>query len=1301
MRIFHKLILSFLFITLMIWAVGFFSIRTFQETREKTIANYSFSVARMVLDEVDEELYSNFIRLSARSKGDRLQRTLEASGQAFEKMASSEESIDREERAWVAAPRDQVTPFMQELLDLPLSHSFRQEQEVDRRHMGYALFPELFVTNRFGAIAAMSNKTSDYRQNDEWWWRQAWEKGTFFGPIEYDPSLGMYSIALACRVENDRGEPLGVFKGALDLHEIEDRLKKSEKNLPFRSGRLALFDTAGRYVFPREKFGQEAEPFLKPYLADARADDQKDFQLLEDESGDRHFAVFLKSSGVKGYPVGQWILACTYKEQELFRPTENIRKFVFSIAGLATVLSCFLGFFVALSFSRPLEKLQRASAQLGKGDFSVKVGITSRDEFGDVARDFEEMADRIKSSTTSIERLDHEVEERKMLEKVSLENAEFLQKLMDSIPSPVFYKDISGVYIGCNKAFEDFFGIPQKKLRGKKVADLFPPEVARVYQEKDQELFDLPGVQVYEIAARNANKELRNIIFHKATFAGASGEIQGLIGVIMDITLRKKAEEAMRQSMELLAEMTNQVPGIVYQFYARPNGTRGFYYVSQSARQIFPLGPDLSEDFKRFIEIIVPEDRDGFVSSMEKAIREVHEWKYEWAILKPTGEKVWFSADSKPSLRENEVVFNGIMMDITERKKAEESLRESEERYRALFDGSGDAIMTIEPPDWRFTSGNLNALKIFQVEDSEAFVSLRLWDVSPDHQIDGCSSFEKAKERIETAIREGTCFFEWVHRRMNGEEFQATVLLARVEIKGKTLIQATVRDISARKAAEAQIRKLSQAIEQSPSCAVITDKEGRIEYVNQRFVELTGYSREEALGKNPRILKSGEHPPEFYKDLWDTILAGEDWQGQFCNRKKNGELYWEMAHIAPLRDEKGEITHFVAMKEDVTYRKQIEEQLRHSLRMEAVGRLAGGIAHDFNNMLTVINGYSGYVLGKMKPEDPIYDKIREIRDAGDCAATIVRQLLNLSRKEAAQPQLLKVSEATGRMKHILNRLLGDTIEMKLTHAEDAGFVKMDPGQLEQIFLNLIVNAREAMPEGGTLTVSTDLVRIETLHEEMIPRRNRAGDFVRITVSDTGAGIDPALRARIFEPFFTTKKRGMNTGLGLSIVYGIVEQVGGGISMESQVGKGTTFRVYLPRAAEESFSRDKIRLEDLPPGHAKLMLVEDESPVREFALQVLRERGYDVRVACGGEEALTMLDEDPGRRYDLLLTDLTMPKMNGKELVARIREKVPDLKVIFMSGYSEQAVAGVEGSAFLQKPFSHRALIMKVWDVLGR
>ena len=280
-------------------------------------------------------------------------------------------------------------------------------------------------------------------------------------------------------------------------------------------------------------------------------------------------------------------------------------------------------------------------------------------------------------------------------------------------------------------------------------------------------------------------------------------------------------------------------------------------------------------------------------------------------------------------------------------------------------------------------------------------------------------------------------------------------------------------------------------------------------------------------------------------------------------------------------------------------------------------------------------------------------------------------------------------------------MLGEEVELKVHHATEAVCVRMDPGQMEQIFLNLLVNAREAMPNGGVLTVTTDVVRMEEIHEEMKPLGKKTGDFIRISVQDTGTGIDPALRAQIFEPFFTTKKRGMNTGLGLSIVYGIVEQAGGAISLESQLGKGTTFRVYLPMAQEVLRGEEIRALEELPPGQGKILLVEDESPVREFALQVLRERGYDVCAKCGGEEALAMVANDPGRKYDLLLTDLTMPKMNGKELVTRIRQMMPELKVIFMSGYSGERVSDMKNVDFLQKPFSHKALSVKVFEVLGR
>lgn len=1170
MRIFHKLLLGFFSIALLIWVVGLFAIQSFQETREKSVVDHTTSLSTILLEGIYRQIYSDFVRLKVRSFGHTLQQTLQESNKVFSEMEDPQGTINRVDQEWLAVAGNKVTPFMQQILDLPLSGSFRQEQTFYLKHSGYDVFPELFVTNRFGALAGASNKTTDYRQDDETWWKEAWQKGFFFSPVEFDESSKSFSLAIAVRVENDRSEPIGVFKGVLDFRDIAEQLKRAEKNLLYRTGRLFLLDQKGRYLFPQEKFGKEAEPFIKDCLASNRAQDEAHLYFIKNVVGDPRIVVSVHSSGYEDYPGGGWVLLASYDPNEIFAPSRKMANFIFTVAGVATLLSVCIGLFLALSFSRPLEKLRRAADRFGEGDFGVKVGIISKDEFGTVARDFEMMAENLKNKTTSIENLDREIEERKLLEKVSLENARFLQKLMDSIPSPIFYKDVSKVYVGCNRAFEVFFGLSQKELVGKRDGELFSPELAEIYQEKDAELFALPGIQIYEASVANAAGESRSVVFQKATFTGPSGEVHGIIGVMMDITLRKRVEEA---------------------------------------------------------------------------------------------------------------------------------LRESEKRFMDVLYAAKDAILLIDGE--KFVDCNEAAVRMLGYPTREEFLLSHPSKLSPPQQPDGRNSFEGADEMMKIAFERGFHRFEWIHRKSSGEDFPVEVSLTPVAIHGKNMLHCLWRDMTELKKIEGRIRQLSQAIEQSPSCAVITDKEGKIEYVNQRFVDLTGYSREEALGQNPRILKSGEQSLEFYKELWDTILHGKDWQGQLCNKKKNGELYWELAHIAPIRNEKGEITHFVAVKEDITYRRQIEEQLRHSLRMEAVGRLAGGIAHDFNNMLTVINGYSGYIMGKMKPGDPYYDKVREIRDAGDCAATIVRQLLNLSRKEAPKPQLIRVDEAAGKMERMINRLIGEEIEFKVDHAAQAGFVKMDPGQMEQVLLNLLVNAREAMPVNGVLILATDIVPIAEIHEDLLPARIMTGDFVRITVKDTGVGIDPSLKKRIFEPFFTTKKRGMNTGLGLSIVYGIVEQAGGAISLESQLGRGTTFRVYLPKVQAVVEGEEVIALEELPRGRGKILLVEDESQVREFALEVLRERGYDVRVARGGEEALAMFAEDPGRPLDLLLTDLTMPKMNGKELALRIRETAPELKVIFMSGYSDQMIEDMKNAEFLQKPFSHGQLSVKVWSVLGR
>jgi signal transduction histidine kinase/ActR/RegA family two-component response regulator len=387
---------------------------------------------------------------------------------------------------------------------------------------------------------------------------------------------------------------------------------------------------------------------------------------------------------------------------------------------------------------------------------------------------------------------------------------------------------------------------------------------------------------------------------------------------------------------------------------------------------------------------------------------------------------------------------------------------------------------------------------------------------------------------------------------------------------------------------------------------------------------------------------------------------------------------------------------------DVTKRKQLEEQLRQSQKMEAIGQLAGGVAHDFNNLLTAINGYSSLALQRVEDGHPVKPYLEEVKKAGDRAANLTRQLLAFGRKQILQPVPLNLNAVVSDMNKMLRRLIGEDIELTAKLDPDLGRVMADPGQIEQVLVNLIVNARDAMPQGGNLIIETTNVEIDSGYVSG-QVGVQTGSYVKLAVSDTGVGMDEETRNRIFEPFFTTKEKGKGTGLGLSTVYGIVKQSGGNIWVYSGAGKGTTFKVYLPRA--KSIARvNKEKVEEATPrgGSETVLLVEDEEVVRGLARRILEQAGYSVVEASKADEAIRFCEEH-GNEVDLLLTDVVMPEMSGKELADRLKTQRPDLKMLFMSGYTDEAIVhhGVLDSSveFIQKPFTPAGLIEKVRDVL--
>lgn len=545
-----------------------------------------------------------------------------------------------------------------------------------------------------------------------------------------------------------------------------------------------------------------------------------------------------------------------------------------------------------------------------------------------------------------------------------------------------------------------------------------------------------------------------------------------------------------------------------------------------------------------------------------------------------------------------------------------------------------------------------------------------------------------------------------INERKRAEEALKNSLdMLKIAYKQATIYaQELTEEVNQRKRVDKERRQLIAAIEQTAESVVITDAQGQVIYVNPAFEHITGYSRAEIIGASTNILKSGQQDAAFYEKLWNTINVGQVWHGRFVNKKKDGSLYTLDATFSPVRDKSGAIVNYVEVGRDVTHELQLEQQYRHAQKMEAVGRLAGGVAHDFNNLLTVIIGYAEMIQAQLPADHPTQEFVETILDSGQHAVDLIKQLLAFSRQQITTPKVLDLNVVISNLSRMLRRLIGADIELKTNLLPDLWAIKIDPTQIEQVIANLAVNAHDAMPQGGQLTIETVNV---TLDEEYSASHlgSQPGEYVLLVVSDTGVGMSEEVKSRIFEPFFTTKEAGKGTGLGLSTVLGIVGQNGGYIWVESEPGQGTTFKIYFPRAMESATlptERPRYRTDDLPRGTETVLLVEDEPKVRDLATRLLQRQGYTVLTATNGVEAL-QVGQTYGGEIHLLLTDVVMPQMNGKALADQLKVIRPHIKILFASGYTDKTLIPAEAQgldvAFIQKPFSVMELSQKVRSVL--
>ncbi len=528
--------------------------------------------------------------------------------------------------------------------------------------------------------------------------------------------------------------------------------------------------------------------------------------------------------------------------------------------------------------------------------------------------------------------------------------------------------------------------------------------------------------------------------------------------------------------------------------------------------------------------------------------------------------------------------------------------------------------------------------------------------------------------------------------------------MASVAVENALLYQQAREEIAARTRAEAAASQWAAVVQSSHVAIVGWTLDTLVVRWNPAAQRLYGYAKEEIIGKPVSLLI----PPDRLDEL--TSILGQVRRGeavkpfQTVRRRKDGGLIDVLLGVSPIKDAEGRLVGASGISHDITEARRLEEQYRQAQKMEAVGHLAGGVAHDFNNLLTVINGYSDLLLGRLGPEDPMRGLLAEIHKAGERAGSLTRQLLAFSRRQVLEPKVLDLNAVVSDTEKMLRRLIGEDVLLAVVLDPVLGRVKVDPGQMQQVLLNLAVNARDAMPQGGRLTIETRNVTLDEDYARTHPDI-RPGEYAMLAVSDSGVGMDGATKARLFEPFFTTKGPGKGTGLGLATVYGIVKQSGGSIEVYSEPGQGATFKVYLPRVQEPvSSGKSFYGLRTMPRGSETVLLVEDEDAVRALAGHVLRSCGYAVLEAADGRQAVQVAEKHRGP-IDLLVSDVVMPHLGGRQLAERLVAGRPGLKVLFLSGYTDDAVVrhGVLGAdyAFLQKPFTTAGLAQKVREVLDQ
>lgn len=882
-----------------------------------------------------------------------------------------------------------------------------------------------------------------------------------------------------------------------------------------------------------------------------------------------------------------------------------------------------------------------------------------------------------------------DVTETRQSENELRRTSHLLQAVADGTTDAVFVKDVQGRYLFFNEAAARFVGRGVAEVIGQTDADIFEPASAERIKQRDRRVMDAGLVQTDEEELTAAGVT-RTYLVTKAPYRDNAGRVAGVIGISRDITQRKQAERELRASEERLRSLVAAVPDMIFRLDAAGVFTDckvepsteliapPEFFLGKHYREVMP--PTISEQIKQAIAV-------GRTSGQLQS--------FEYQFAPRPDQPQWYEARLMVAPDGQTLV---VARNVSARKQSEIALRQSEARLKLALATAAMGVW-----EWDLVTNEVfwspECYAIAQTPDFEGTNAGFQRLVHPDD----LSRVMEAKRR---AIEQRTNYeAEFRIIRPSGETRWVTNLgRTEYDADGRPRrMVGIVQDVTERHVDQDNLQKTEQLLraifDAEPECLKLLDADARILDMNAAGLAMIGVQdASQIIGHSAFEMLAPEFH-EAYRAMHERVLRGAKETLEFDVIGFGGVRRSFETHAVPLwRTDDPQPLH-LAITRDVTERKKLEEQFRQSQKMEAVGRLAGGIAHDFNNLLTVISGFSELLAMKLDADSPLRTAVQAIQDASVRAAGLTRQLLAFSRKQVLAPTVLNLNHVVRATEELLQRLIGEDILMSVDLARDLQQVKVDRGQIEQVIMNLVVNARDTMPQGGRIDITTRNVPACDLS----PASLAAPGFVELAVKDSGHGMTDDVKARIFDPFFTTKDQGKGTGLGLAVVHGIVTQSGGRIDVETRPGLGTTFRVLLPSAGQVE-TDDPVEPSSAAPrgGSEKILLVEDDEAVRQFTLLALDSLGYRVLPAKDGPSALELLQREP-TAIDLLVTDVVMPEMSGPLLAEMLRLKFPELRVLFVSGYADDAIVerGLlqSSSAFLHKPFAPQSLASKVREVL--